>query len=333
MLYPLPRFSRAVVRFLYNPWGICLVGFLLSGYMFFNSTWSFELYLDQNGKGYLASNYWHLAQSIFSPQKAFYAESILWPLLARLLGASEDFFTFQMLSGFLFLSLLPIIFLTSRIAILSNVGYVIGIFFFVISLNYFYNPVLGAPDPLVIIFILMMCISRSKMIIAYSILGVLAHFHVMALAILALAPMYLLKDSRKKKNIQYLFYMALGLIIAKVIITGWSIIFLYNIFDRADFIIEKGLDFFTGRLLEAPFHFLYSPGPYFLFTSLAILFIVIFKRAYWIFLAYLWALLISYCAHFVTLDGLRVFTSVTIGSFFLAVTYCLNVIFPKNNSN
>jgi hypothetical protein len=193
--------------------------------------------------------------------------------------------------------------------------------------------VLGSPDPLTIIFVLMVCISQSKMIIVYSTLGALTHFHIMAIAILALAPIYLLKGLPTKINIRQLCYMLLGLFIAKLILICWNIIFLYDVFDRTDFVRDKGLQFFLQRLFEAPFNFFYTPGPYLLFASLIIMFVFIYKKSYLRFLAYSWVLLIGYCAHFLTIDGLRIFTSVTIGGFFLAVTYCLNLIFSKNNLN
>ena len=83
---------------------LALISAALGSYLFFSNPWlNSDLYSD--------SYSWFLdfSRSIFQAQSAYYAESILLPLSAKLIGATKSIENYKLLCGLLIISILPVV--------------------------------------------------------------------------------------------------------------------------------------------------------------------------------------------------------------------------------
>lgn len=300
---------------------------LLGAYQFFHPVHPIAQYLTSPQRVFLADNYWTFADSIFQPQTVFWAESILMPLLAKLLGATSDLLAFQFLSAFLTLCILPVFCLMLQQHVKNSLAVLLGVIVFAMTFRFLTDHVLGSPDPLTIILILLAAGSQKKAVTLYIFLAGLSHFSLAVVAAVAMLPLHALAQPKSVSNFTQAKYLFTGLVLSKMTLFGWYWVFDYQLFSRLDIIFDKGLNHFWQLFIANPIAFLYTPGRVFGLISLLILSYLLFKRKYAAVLGYFFALAVTYSALFITLDGLRIFSVAIVGAYFNFLVFWLNCLF------
>ena len=307
---------------------------LLGAYQFFHPVHPIAQYLTSPQRVFLADNYWTFADSIFQPQTVPWAESILMPLLAKLLGATSDLLAFQFLSVFLTLCILPVFCLMLSQHVKNSLAVLLGIIVFAVTFRFLPDHILGSPDPLTIILILLAAGSQKKAVTFYIFLAGLSHFSLAVVAAFAMLPLHTQAQPKNESNLTNAKYLFAGLVLCKITLIGWYWVFDYHLFSRSDFIIDKGLGHFWQLFINNPIAFLYTPGRVFGLICVLIMGYLLFKRHYAAVLGYCFALAVTYLALFITLDGLRIFSVVIVGAFFNFLVCWLNCLFkPRGQSD
>jgi hypothetical protein len=300
---------------------------LLGAYQFFHPVHPIAQYLTSPQRVFLADNYWTFADSIFQPQTLPWAESILMPLLAKLLGATSDLLAFQFLSVFLTLCILPVFCLMLIQRVKNSLAVLLGIIVFAVTFRFLPDHILGSPDPLTIMLILLAAGSQKKAVTFYIFLTGLSHFSLAVVAALAMLPLQTQAQPKSESNLTNAKYLFAGLVLCKITLIGWYWLFDYQLFSRWDFIVDKGFGHFWQLFVNNPIAFLYTPGRVFGLISLLIMGYLLFKRRYAAVLGYCFALVVTYSALFITLDGLRIFSVVIVGAYFNFLVCWLNCLF------
>ena len=300
----------------------------MGAFLFFHPVHPIAAYLTDPRRVFLADNYWTFADSIFRPQTVPWAESVLMPLIAKLLGATSDLLAFQFLSVFLTLAITPIFCLMLQRHVVSNVAVTLGTTVFAVSFRYLYDHILGSPDPLTIIFILMAAASRNRALAIYVFLAGLSHFSLTLVALIAMYPLLAMTSVASEPFFKQAKPIFAGLVLSKIFLISWYWMFDYQLFSRWDFIVDKGLGHFWKLFSDNPWTFLYTPGRLFGLVSVLISAYLLFKRRYVVVLAYCFALAVTYAVLFITLDGLRIFSVVIVGAYFCFFVQWLNCLFP-----
>jgi len=307
---------------------------LLGAYQFFHPVHPIAQYLTAPQRVFLADNYWTFADSIFQPQTLPWAESILMPLLAKLLGATSDLLAFQFLSVFLTLCILPVFCLMLMRQVKNSLAVLLGIIVFAVTFRFLPDHILGSPDPLTIILIVLAAGSQKKAVTFYIFLAGFSHFSLACVAAVAMLPLHAQAQPKSDSSLTNAKYLFAGLVLCKVTLIGWNWVFDYQLFSRWDFIINKGFVHFWQLFVNNPIAFLYTPGRVFGLISLLIMGYLLFKRRYAAVLGYCFALVVSYSALFITLDGLRIFSVVIVGAYFNFLVCWLNCLFkPREQSD
>jgi hypothetical protein len=252
------------------------------------------------------------SRSIFQPQSAYYAESILLPLLAKIFGATQTLITYKLLCGLLTICILPIIAIFAQRYFQNLYKTLLFIVLFGFSFQYFQYFILGFPDPLTILLLVLAVFQkRFGAMFALLVLAMLSHFSMAALSVIGFACLVYFSpntclDSRKK-----LIGIALAAILAgKALLLAWYAVFHYQLLGRLDWALGKGYIFFLERYETNMAGFWLTPGAPFLALYFFIAAYFLIQKQYTFVFSALFALLISYTALFWTVDGLRVFAVV-----------------------
>jgi len=314
---------------------LLVIGLLIGAYHFFHPIWPISDYLDSPQRTYIADNYWNFSDSIFRPQTVFYAESVLMPLIGKVIGASSSLLAYQFYSAVLTILLMPTICLAFRSQLVTTKGLIFSIIAFGCTFRYLYDYALGAPDPLVMILIVLATCSRHKVMAFYIILAGLTHFSLTVFALIALLPLQLLQAHHVEERSAYqqIKYAAAAVVASKAILIGWYYIFDYHLTSRLELTFEMGSAFFLKRLVENPFQFFYTPGLFFCAINIIIFSYFLFKRLYLVCIAQAFALFVCYFALFITLDGLRIFSVVVIGAYFNLLVLWFNQVFKSKTAS
>jgi hypothetical protein len=309
------------------------ISILIGAYQFFHPVHPIAQYLTSPQRVFLADNYWTFADSIFQPQSVPWAESILMPLLAKLLGATSDLLAFQFLSVFLTLCILPVFCLMLQQQVKNSLAVLLGIVIFAVTFRFLPDHILGSPDPLTIILILLAAGSQKKAVTLYIFLAGLSHFSLAVVAAIAMLPLHTLAMPSSESKLTKAKYLFAGLVLSKITLIAWYWMFDYHLFSRWDFIIDKGLSHFWQLFINNPIAFLYTPGRVFGLISLLIMGYLLFKRSYAAVFGYCFALAVTYLALFITLDGLRIFSVVIVGAYFHFLVCWLNCLFNSRDQS
>ena len=244
--------------------------FSLGLYLFFSNPW---LRADLQADSY--SWFLDFSRTIFQPQSAYYAESILLPLLARLIGATNSLENYKLLCAFLTLCILPIVAIFAQNHFHKLWKTLLFIFLFGLSFQYLQYYILGFPDPLTIL-LLVLAVFQRKLIFLFLLL-------MMATSITILA-----------------------ILVGKMLLLSWYAVFHYQLMGRMDWALSKGYSFFLERYEANVFGFWLTPGVFFLGVYLLCV-IFFIPRNFRFAMAAIFSLVIAYLALFWTIDGLRVF--------------------------
>jgi len=284
---------------------VAAVGLCIGIPLFLFNPWLLE---DLHSQSYV----WFLdfSKTIFQPQSAYYSESILLPLLARMLGASKTLIAYKLFCSLLTICILPITAIFALTYLQSVCKTLIFIVLFGFSFQYFQFYILGFPDPLTILLLVLVVFQkRFGAIFGLLILAMLSHFSMAALGAVGLAFMFYLSPSA---SLSYTRKSAGAVIIAiafgKVLLVTWYAVFHYQLVSRLDWVLGKGYTFFLGRYETDVIGFWLTPGIFFLITYFLVTAYFLMQKRYAFMASALLALAISYFALFCTIDGLRVFS-------------------------
>jgi len=286
---------------------LLLVSSGLSYFLFMRNPWMAS---DLNTDSYI----WFVefARSIFQAQSAYYAESILLPLIAKILGATKTLLTYKLLCGLLTICILPITAIFAQRYFQNVFKTLLFVILFGFSFQYLQYYILGFPDPLTIILLLLAVFQkRPSTMFVFLVLAMLSHFSMAALGALGLAGMLYFSPGASKHSIQKSVGVVIAAIVCgKVLLLAWYSVFHYQLLSRLDWALGKGHAFFLERYEADSMGFWLTPGiPLLTLYFLITIYFLIQKKYTFVLMAII-ALAMSYGALFWTVDGLRVFAVV-----------------------
>jgi len=289
---------------------IFLISSGLGAYLFFSNPW---LAADFHSDSY--SWFVDFSRSIFQSQSAYYAESILLPLIGKVIGASRSILFYKSLCAFLTISILPISGVLAQRYFQSFYKALAFILLFGLSFQYLQFFILGFPDPLSIVLLLAAIFQRKvSAVFCLVILALLSHFSMAAIGVVALIGLVYVSPALMKMSTgKYCAALLLALLAGKLILFAWYGIFHYQLQSRLNWALEKGYPFFFERYEANISEFWLTPGILFLILYFLIAAYFLIQKKYTFVLSAISALAISYIALFWTVDGLRVF-AVTIAA-------------------
>ena len=268
------------------------------------------------------------SHSIYQPQSAYYAESILLPLLAKMVGASRSLFAYKFLCGVLTIGILPIAAIFAQRYFQNILKTILFIVLFGSTFQYLQYYILGFPDPLTIL-LLVLAVFQKRLIAIFIllVLAMLSHFSMAALAVIGLAGLVCFSPIHSKHvSIKLWGVMISAIFAGKVILLAWYSLFDYQLVSRLDWVIGKGYSFFLERYESNILGFWSTPGIAFLTLYFLITAYFLIEKKYAFVFSALFSLAISYAALFWTVDGLRVFAVVIAASFaYLLLSFIQNI--------
>jgi len=273
-------------------------------YLFFGNPWlSVDYYSESYG--------WFVefSRTIFQPQGAYYAESILLPLIGKLSGASKSIIFYKSLCALITILILPILgFLVQR-RFQSFYKALVFVIIFGMTYSYLKFFILGFPDPLTIILLLSTIFQRKIIyIFVLAVLALLSHFSMSIIAIAGLLAMVLAcSDFLETTGRKFCGALLSAIIVSKFILLGWYWLFHYQLQTRLSWATEKGYSFFYERYLNDVLGFWLTPGSLFLTAYFLMNAYFLVQRRFSLVAAAIFSLALSYLALFWTVDGLRVF--------------------------
>lgn len=296
---------------------LLFVSSCLSLLLFMRNPW---LASDLNTDSYV----WFLefSRTIFQPQSAYYAESILLPLLAKLIGANKTLMTYKLLCGMLTICILPITAIFAQRYFHNVFKSLLLVLLFGFSFQYLQYYILGFPDPLTIILLIIATFQKNlRVMFIFLVLAMLSHFSMAALGAIGLAGLLYFSPTSEiqssRKNVRAIIA---AVIASKIILLAWYSLFHYQLISRLDWVVGKGYAFFMERYENNPWEFWLTPGTPLLILYSFITAYFLFQKKYAFVFAAALALGISYTALFWTVDGLRVFAVIIAAPF----TYLLS---------
>jgi len=306
---------------------LVLISAALGSYLFFSNPWlSSDLHSD--------SYSWFLdfARSIFQAQSAYYAESILLPLSAKLIGATKSIENYKLLCGLLTISILPIISIFAYRYFCNPVKTLLFIILFGFSFQYLQYYILGFPDPLTILLLVVAVFQRRLIVmIILLVLSMLSHFSMAALSVIGFTALVYFSPNTAFHSRRRLVGISLAAILTgKAILLSWYAVFHYQLLSRLDWVLGKGYPFFLERYETNIVGFWLTPGILFLALYFLIAAYFLMQKRYAFVFSAIFALIISYVALFWTVDGLRVFAVVIAAPFaYLLMSFINSLPFWK----
>ena len=231
----------------------CAISLLL----FFKNPWQFtDLYRN--------SHDWYVdfSRVIFQPNSAYYAESILLPLIARITKISNSLLAYKYLCAVLTCLILPVFSWYSLKLLQNKVQAVIFILIFTFTFQYLEFYTLGFPDPLTILLLGTAALSRKPFLVfIFIFLAGLSHFSLALIGVIGIAMLFLFSPFiQKKLRMSLAIASIFGVLIARIFLALWYFIFKYELATRLDFIFNKGLGFFVERYQSNIAGFWLTPG-------------------------------------------------------------------------
>jgi len=302
-------FSKAGIK----PIFLYLFSIVFGGLIFFNYSQVF---------GWISADYEPVfigySQIIFHPDHMarvmYWGESILLPIIANLIGASQSKTSFFFLCSFIYLLLFPIF---SYLALekLKSTSRAL-LFILLLGISYLMNGG-GSPDSLIILLIGIAALSNSILAIFICImLSCLAHFSLTFVAVVGLLPLiYFSPFNSKSDSFKIIGTLLAAVIVGRLLLELWFWKFDYlHTNGRIKYVTDLGLEFFKLRYLKNPAEFWLAPNIFFLatFSLVALYFAYLSKISFC--LAAFFGLCLAYTAMFFTVDGHRIFAVAISGS-------------------
>ena len=312
---------------------LLLVSSGLSFFLFMRNPW---MESDLTTDSYI----WYLefSRSIFQPQSAYYAESVLLPLLAKILGLTKTLKLYKEFCGLLTLCILPIVSIFALRYFQSTIKTIIFIALFGLTFNYFQYYILGFSDPLTILLLVSAIFQRRVLPLFFLLtMAMLSHFSMAVISVAALLGLVISSPIINSSNRKHLVMGIVGAAIAgKLLLVLWYWQFHYQLQGRIDWALGKGYLFFWDRYASNLEGFWLTPGALFLVTYGLIMAYFLALRQFLFVSASIVALGIAYLALFWTVDGLRVFAVIIAAPYVYFLTAFIqsisDLLLPKHIS-
>lgn len=301
--------------------------FLLSIFLFFQNP-----YLPRFFEAGSEDWYVNFSVMIFHPNEAYWNESILLPFIGKLLGASRSLAGYKTLCAIISVMILPTLAILSLNYFKNMWTSLIFITIFSLSFRYLWAFDLGHPDPLTILLLSAIPFLKSKIgIFTCALLATLSHFSMALIALLELSLVwYTFSNLKPLERLRMPLVLTSALLIGRAFLAFWYFIFHYTSpLGRIEFIMNQGVSFFYSRYLQNIFEFWLIPGAPFLLINSVIFLMLMYKRMFLMAVSILFAILMSYLALFITVDGLRVFTVVCCASYVFVLINTLSLLDEK----
>ncbi|MCE7530177.1 hypothetical protein [Polynucleobacter sp. IMCC 29146] len=273
--------------------------------------------------------YINFSVMIFHPNESYWNESILLPLLAKLLGGARSLESYKILCSFITILIIPLVTWCALVKFKSIPKTLVFLLIFAVSFQYFSKYDLGYPDPLTILFLVTAPFqNRRYLLFSCIFMAALSHFSITLIAAFQFLALLATYYGINKVAIQkYIIPLMGGLFAARVFLEIWYFIFKYTSpYGRIEFIINHGLQFFEERYFANPSNFWLIPGLNFLLSySLFIVYFSIRKKFLFV-LALFFNLGLTYAILFFTVDGFRIFATINACSYvFLIMIFVTNL--------
>ncbi len=272
------------------------------------------------------------SQELFQSNYSYIAESILLPLIAKVVGANASGQSYRLLCGFIILLLLPLLTLCIQHTLRNLAKTLLVVLLFAGSFRYLWAYQLGFPDPLTILFITIAAASNGPLFIFLSIFfAALSHFSMATVAAAALIILHYARGqglSLRTEPTQAMLSIVLGLLAGRCFLALWYFVFEYNLHSRFTIVAENGIGFFFDLYKKSAQAFWLTPGIAFLAIFLAMIGYWLYQQKYRLAVGLIVALCLAYLAMFFTTDGLRVFAVIVSGVYVRALMLAVDAAYP-----
>lgn len=296
-------------------------------YMFFLNPTLIETFGEQ-----LIREYYVFSRTIFSPQTEYYAESVLVPLLAFLVGASHHYLFYKIFCSFLILLILPTIAYFAARYFANAWRSWVFILLFVCTYKYLWRTYyIGHPDPITIICFAAMVLQRVPIAtFVFALLATVSHFSMALIGIGSFALLLLAspKDQHPAR-LTFVKYALAGLVIGRLLLELWFFRFQYHLQSRIGYAEAHGLTNFLARYDLDPLGFWLTPGLAFLIVYGLICAYMLYTRRIIFSIAMLIPLALAYISLFLTVDGLRVFVVVITAPYVFMLRTIVDELFDR----
>jgi len=285
-----------------------LFSFVAGTYLFFLNPALVESFGEQWLYAYL-----QFSREIYSPQTNYHAESVLFPWLSFLIGASKHWLFYKILCSFLTLLILPTTaYFAARYFVNSWRAWAF-ILLFVLTYRYLWRTYyLGYPDHVTIICLAAIALQRKPAVaFLLAILATVSHFSIALISIGGLILLIVSTPSMLKTlRLSFVFHLVAGLVVGRLLLALWFYRFKYDLQTRFDWAIEFGMTGFIKRFEENISGFWLTPGLSFLVVYALIFAWMCFRQWFYFAFTMVLCLAFAYVSLFLTVDGLRVFAVV-----------------------
>jgi hypothetical protein len=292
----------------------------------------FLFFQDENLALYFDGNtaYSDFSANIFKINTSYFAESILLPLAANVLGASSSLHAYKIFCAAIIIMMLPVLSIAA-FRYFNSVSIALALILsLAIIFPWFRAAGLGQPDPLTIFLLILAVLQKNPHMMFWCLLGAsLSHFSLVLMALPAVIAFLLTTDLLPiVKKIHFVRLAILALVVGKVCLSLWYFIFSYELGTRLDWIIERWPDFFISRYQSDPMAFWLTPHLYFLIIYFFIAGSFLLSKRYAFVISMLLSLSCAYVANFITIDGYRIVAVILAAP----ITFVLREILSNNAS-
>jgi len=299
---------------------------VIGAYLFFHNTQLTEIYKSTTED----DPYVFFSQNIFKQNYSYLSESILLPLIAKLLGSSVSYQTYLTLCAFAMVLILPLITYFSKYHFNDVKKSFLLILLFAVTFIYLHKYWLGFPDPLTIILLVVpVFYKRQNIVFLAALFAGLSHFSMAAIALVGcVVLLFFSKQSSKSTDRDLIKPILTGLVSAKILLWMWYVLFDYHLNSRLDIVFRYGLKFFVEQYNTLAYGFWLTPGVPFLALYFCILLYFIYIKRVYFSLAMLVPLSFAYLAVFFTTDGLRIFAVTISSAYIFILREFVNAVYP-----
>ena len=283
---------------------------LIAGLVLLLQNPQFAMYFEPDNVGW----YVKYSQTIFHPdhdaRTLYWGESILLPLLGKLLGASKSLASFKVFCCAIALSLLPTLAFFSLKTFRHYWQAVLMVALFATTFVWLREIGIGYPDPLTALLFIIVVFAPHPLILATAFsMAALSHFSMATVGATTLALMLWFSpilNSREQKK--WAISALLGLGFGRLMLQLWYWHFDYlHVTGRVHWFFDRGPQFFLDLYLQNVWGFWTKPGILFLIIYACIMLYFIYKQKFFFAISAILTMGVAYGVMFCTLDGLREF--------------------------
>jgi hypothetical protein len=252
------------------------------------------------------------ASQIFHPYQTYISESVLLPLIAKVLGASTSRSSWLVLCSIVTFLVMPVL---TAIAIFQTNSTRKGLLFLlaIASLLNLQDLPLGFPDPMTIMMLGIVAMqNRIIPLFVAAFFASISHFSLSLFSLFGLGVLIRcdVRSGLTVNDKKYRIYgLLLGALAGKIFVAVWHLLLNYHAESRLQWALNYGLQEFWARYAQDPLAFWLTPGIGFLIVYGFILCVLAWCRNLQLAIAGFVVLFIAYAANYLALDGVRIFTT------------------------